>query len=129
MLNRITFRDTDDSNEYKVPFNPLSIELNDSKELGKRDILDGPSVLQYKRNDQRVKTFSWPFVTTSLTRYMDMVDELRSYEGLRKKINLKTIDYLSEGWKIIKVVSVNTVPEANSPDLRVSLIFNYVDSV
>jgi hypothetical protein len=125
-LTRIKFSDTDGSNIYSLAYNPDNFDAVDSANMVLVNVLDGSPARISGSFDNRVRTMTWPFYPASDTSFMAMVNELKSYKGLNKKLDLEDVDApYSYGWRNIKVTDVKTsLKEGGS--LRVSLTLEYV---
>lgn len=124
-LNRIKFRDRNGSNEYEVPINPDSWQNDDSVDYDLIETIDGAPIQMFASFDQRERSFVWPNYPNSNSTYTAMVSELKGYKGKQKQLDTQDIDYLSHGWKNIRVTDVSTVPSRGG-QLRYSLVLKYV---
>ena len=80
-----------------------------------------------KTFDQRERTFTWPAHLDSNITFTALITELKRYKGQRKQLNTQDLDYLSRGWKNIKLTDVQTNPiRAGRGDLRYILILKYI---
>lgn len=124
-LQKIQFRDTDESNLYTVPYNPSQFDALDSVYYQMKNVIDGAPIRSVATFDGRTRTLTWPELPNSNTTYTSMVSELKGYKGATKEVNFQDIDYMSLGWKRIKIINVQTnlMPGGN---IRYGLILEYI---
>lgn len=125
-MNRIQISDTDGSNVYTFVYNPDTYDAVDSANMVLVNVLDGSPARISGTFDNRMRSMSWPAYPVTNTSYMGMVNVLKGYKGLEKKINLKDVDApFSYGWRYIKIVDVITELQQGG-DLRLKMTLNYV---
>lgn len=101
---RVTFTDTDDSNSYEIPYNPVAVDLKQN--INRDSIADIQQIplVRTATIDNRIRTMRWAFYDTD--SFDTMVKILKSYAGRIKKINFQDFDYNSLGSKTIQILNV-----------------------
>lgn len=125
-LNRVQFSDQDGSNIYTVPINPVAATLIDSSDVVVTRTLDGAPIAQYSTFDGRIRTLTWANFSDSNTNFASLEAELKSYKGQLKRINLRSIDTPSFGWKNIIITNVSTKILDNSGRLRHNIVLEFI---
>lgn len=138
MATRISFRDTDESNEFFCDINPLSVDIGDSTDYSVASVLDGSAVRVVSSFDNRVRKLTWDAFeygsdSGAGVRFDAMLSELRTYKGSAKELNLQTIDIdLSRGYKLVFIDDVTTtVVRGASKNVRIVLeiLFRYTEAI
>lgn len=124
ITTRILFRDLDGSNVYEVPYNPDRWESLDSSNIIIKENLHTVPTVYNKTYDSRIRSFFWPSYPDSIQTFKNMVNVLKSYRGTYKQLHTNSIDYLSHGWKNIRIIDVETVP-IRGGQLRYGVIVKY----
>ena len=123
-MNRIQFSNTDDSNVYTVPINPKQIQVQDSVDYKMQSVLDSSPIRIVAAFDGRPRTLTWDSFEYTHTKFQALLSELRTYKGLDKKLDLKTIDGFGLGNKQIHVDDVATTTLAGGL-FRLILVVTY----
>jgi len=123
---RVEFTDTDSSNSYSVPYNPVSIDLLQNVN---RDVVSNYSGLPLIRTatiDNRVRSMQWGSYASSNSSFETMVRELKSYVGRNKIVNFQDFDYNSLGTQTIQILNVRKVILNDFKGLRYSLVIDFI---
>jgi len=135
-MTRIQFRNTDHTNTYTVPINPVDVDIGDSSDYELVEIIDGAPIRATTSFDGRQRWLEWDsyeYVDTAVgTRFKAMLSELRSYVGSDKELHLQDIEAdLNRGWKDIMVdnLEVTTMPGAGNIRKKIKLFFHYTEEI
>jgi len=123
---RVTFTNTDSSNSYEAPYNPVSVEL---KQNILRDSIADFNMLATIRTttiDNRIRTMTWGLFESSDSTFETMVRILKSYAGRTKIIDFQDFDYNSLGTKTIQILNVRKVIVNNIKRLRYNLEIDFI---
>jgi hypothetical protein len=126
-MDRILFKDLDDSNEYRAPINPKSIKILDSTDYKLQDVLDAAPIRITAAFDGRPRSMTWDSFEYSHAVFQAMLSELRTYKGLDKKLDLADIDAYGLGEKQIHVDDVSTTTLAGGTQrLVLTVTYHYI---
>ncbi len=138
MATRISFRNTDESNEYFCDINPLSVDIGDSTDYSVAGVLDGSAIRVTSSFDNRVRKLTWDAFeygsdSGAGVRFDAQLSELRTYEGQNKELNLQTLDLdLSRSYKSVFIDDVTTtIVRGASKNIRIVLeiLFRYTEAI
>ena len=83
-MTKIEFTDTDDSNSYTPPYNPMEWDVIDNVDYKLQPTLDGAPIRAVATFDDRVRTMRWPANEHTNSVFTTMVSTLKAYKGLNK---------------------------------------------
>ncbi len=129
-LNRITFRDQDETNLYTLPINPAIVDYVDDTDQSIIQTIDGTPIVIGSSYDGRLRKLEWETFPNDNANFSALKSELKTYRGQLKQINFQTIDHQSFGYKNVRIVSVSTVtPKGGALESRMILEYYYTESV
>ena len=123
-MQRIRFRDQDETNLYTVPINPSVADYGDSDDISTMTVIDGSPIRLEANFDSRIRQLSWDSFPNSSTTFTGLRSELKSYKGSLKQIHYGDIDHQSFGWKNIMIVNVSTVSPRGG-ELKTNLVVQF----
>jgi len=125
-MNRLTFKDTDGSNIYQLPYNPQKIDMFDSAYIHGNDST-GMEAKIYQTNtvDARIRKMFWSGYTSDHVNFVTMMNTLKLYENTDKLLHLGDADYNNFGWIPVRILNVRRKIIGNR-GLKYSLEIDFV---
>jgi hypothetical protein len=126
-ITRIQFTDLNGSSAYTLPINPHEIDIKDEGSYEIIEVVDGYPIKNSKLADSYIRKMVWPEYLSSNTTFTGMLSTLKSYINKSKRMNLQDVDYLSQGWKEIKIIDVRTwVLRGGDVRVGAELLYQYI---
>ena len=129
-MNRIVFRDQDESNSFTCPINPRQAILLDDVDANQETVIDGSPIHLLSNFDGRTRRLVWDRFTETLVAYTTLRTELKTYKNSLKQIDLQDIDIQSLGFKNILVTNVGqTLSEGGQIRTQLFLEYHYTEAI
>ena len=129
-MNRIQFRDQDETNLFTCTINPRQAILLDDVDSNQESVIDGSPVHILSNFDGRTRRLVWDRYIETLVAYTTLRTELKLYKNSLKQINLQDIDIQSLGFKNILVTNVGQIlSEGGQIRTQLFLEYNYTESI
>jgi len=125
ITGNITFKNFDNGSSYQLPINPDRWTNIDDSPVSLQGTPDGSPIMIFSSADQRERLFLWPDYGQDFPEWNDMLIVLRGYVGSKRLLHLGTIDYINDGWRIIRVLDVGTQVSQGGP-MEYDLFLKYV---
>ena len=129
-MNRIQFRDQDETNLFTCTINPRQAILLDDVDSNQESVIDGSPIHILSSFDGRTRRLVWDRYTETLVAYTTLRTELKLYKNSLKQINLQDIDIQSLGFKNILVTNVGQIlSEGGQIRTQLFLEYHYTESI
>ncbi len=130
VINRIQFRDQDETNLFTCTINPRQAVLLDDVDAIETEVIDGSPIHILSNFDGRTRRLVWDRYTETLVAYTTLRTELKLYKNSLKQIHLQDIDIQSLGFKNILVTNVGqTLLEGGQIRTQLFLEYNYTEAI
>ena len=130
VINRIQFRDQDETNLFTCTINPRQAVLLDDVDAIETEVIDGSPIHILSNFDGRTRRLVWDRYTETLVAYTTLRTELKLYKNSLKQIHLQDIDIQSRGFTNILVTNVGqTLLEGGQNRTQLFLEYNYTEAI